>query len=150
MRAISAAQNSKAKRILAGLLAVWMSGIIFLFCCGTPKTQTADIESCPLAKAGHCKKSVSDKAAADENLLRFATDDNGGPLLDCCGFLPKVFDRIRKSESSPQIAFSPATQVKPIAPPIQFAKTEPNNFLSYCPRPINRSGTYLKNQVFRI
>ena len=142
-------QNSRKKRVFAGLLAVWMSGVVFLFCCGMPKAQAAEIESCPLAKASHCRKSASDTSPKDEEALRVETFQSGGLAFNCCGFLPQVFDKAKKAEQSLQIADAPKRAI--IEPPaLVFIKIEPDTFTVYRPRPLNRSGTYLRNRVFRI
>lgn len=139
-----AAKNSAAKRIFAGLLAVWMSGIVFLLCCAAPAAKAAEIESCPLAKKGHCKKS-----AGNEKALRFEGFENGGTSFDCCGFLPRVFDKVRKIEKAEQIAALPV-RIKTAPQLFAFIKLQPNTFSGYRPPPQNLSGTYLKNRVFRI
>lgn len=139
-----AAKTPAAKRIFAGLLAVWLSGVVFLLCCTAPEAKAAETESCPLAKKGHCQKSAN-----DEKALRFESFGSGGTSFDCCGFLPRVFDKFRKTEKSEQVAALPV-QVK-IAPQSSgFIKLQPVAFSGYRPPPPNRSGTYLKNRVFRI
>lgn len=143
MKAGFHSRNSVTKRIFAGLLAVWLSGVVFLLCCGMPKAQ-AEIESCPLAKIGHCAKS-----SGDENALRFEIFQNADSSFDCCGFLPQVFDKVRKAERNQEVSELP---IKLEVPALSF------NFINtqaaasfYCrPRPIDRSGTYLRNRVFRI
>ncbi len=143
-------QNNTTKRIFAGLLAVWMSGVVFLFCCGVPKIQAAQIESCPLAKKNHCDKSaIGSKSSTDENAVRFETAQADGPAFNCCGFLPQVFDKVKKAESNHQIAEAPKRTVIE-SPAFVFIKIESDTFTAYRPRPLNRSGTYLKNRVFRI
>lgn len=137
-------QNSVTKRIFAGLLAVWLSGVVFLLCCGMPKAQAAEIESCPLAKKGHCAKS-----SGDENALRFEIFQNADSSFDCCGFLPQVFDKVRKAERTQVISELPV-KLKVPALSFDFIKTQAADSPYYRPRPINRSGTYLKNRVFRI
>lgn len=92
-------QNSTTKRIFAGLLAVWMSGVVFLFCCGASSARAAGAESCPLAKKSRC-----DKSSTDEDAVRFEAAQDGCPAFNCCGFLPEVFDKIKKAEQSRQIA----------------------------------------------
>ena len=139
-----AVKNSAAKRIFAGLLAVWMSGIVFLLCCAAPEAVAAETESCPLAKKRHCPKS-----AGDEKTLRFESFGSGGATSDCCGFLPRVFDKVRKIEKAEQIAALPV-RIKSAPQLFGLIKLQPGVFLSYRPPPQNRSGTYLKNQVFRI
>ena len=139
-----AVKNSAAKRIFAGFLAVWLSGIVFLLCCTAPAAKAAEIESCPLAKKGHCKKS-----ADDEKALRFENLESGGTSFDCCGFLPRVFDKVRKIEKAEQIAALPV-RIKTAPQLFAFIKIQPIAFPGYRPPPNNRSGTYLKNRVFRI
>lgn len=145
MKTVFSPQISIAKRTSAGLLAVWMSGIVFLLCCGAmPEAKAAEVESCPLAKKGHCAKS-----AGDENAVQFVSFQNADSVFDCCGFLPQVFDKARKIERNQLTADVP---VKPEikSPLLVSIKVQPNAFFAYRPRPLNRSGTYLKNQVFRI
>lgn len=150
----ASSQNSKTKRVFAGLLALWMSGIVFLFCCGAmpnAKAQGLDAESCPLAKKGHhCDKSTGEKSPSDENAVRFDANLADDSSFDCCGFLPLVFDRARKTENIKQVAAIATAQAAPNSPQFVFIKIEPKVAFGYQPRPLNRSGTYLKNRVFRI
>lgn len=144
MKAGFHSQNSVTKRIFAGLLAVWLSGVVFLLCCGMPKAQAAEIESCPLAKKGHCAKS-----SGDENALRFEIIQNADASFDCCGFLPQVFDKVRKAERIQEV---PELPIKPEVPALSFdlIKTQAAASFYYRPRAVDRSGTYLRNRVFRI
>lgn len=143
-------QNSKTKRIFAGLLAVWMSGIVFLLCCGAMQAKSgAEIESCPLAKSEHCGKSKSGNPNLDESDPQIKAVFSESASFDCCGFLPYVFNKIKKSENIQQIV---AVKSRVVIDPPSFIsiKNEPENFFSYCSRPLNKSGTYLKNRIFRI
>lgn len=144
MNAAAFPKNSKTKRICAGLLAVWLSGVVFLFCCGAVNARAAEAESCPLAQKGHCSKSTINKSA-------FWTETYGenSPYVDCCGFLPQLFNKVRKTESAQQIALGRAT-VEIKRPPAVFADFKPGAFFSYRPHLFNRGDTYLKNRVFRI
>jgi hypothetical protein len=143
-------QNSTTKRIFRGLLAVWMSGVVFLFCCGAPKVQAAEqMESCPLAKKNHCNKTTGDKSLKDENAVRFEAFQNNGLAFDCCGFFPAIFDKVKKVEKEKQIARIPLKPEIESPAPV-FIKIRTNTFVT-CRLPIqDRSGTYLKNCVFRI
>ncbi len=143
-------QNLMPKRIFAGLLAVWMSGVVFLFCCGVPKAQAAEIESCPLAKTSHCHKSASEKSSKDEHVLRVETFQSDGLAFDCCGFLPGFFDKARKVEKSEQIAAVAGIKPQFVLPSFSLVRTRPITFYNYHPRLPDGSGTYLKNRVFRI
>lgn len=143
-------QINTTKRIFAGLLAVWMSGVVFLFCCGAPKIQAAEAESCPFAKKNHCDKStIGGKSSTDENAVRFESAQADCPAFNCCGFLPQVFDKVKKAEQSHQIAEASKRMIIE-SPALVFIKIDSDTFSAYRPRPLNRSGTYLKNRVFRI
>lgn len=142
MKANFLQQNTK--RIIAGLLAVWLSGVVFLFCCEMPMAKAAEAESCPLAKTNHCHKK---SAGADvSQFVSLQTDDR---TFDCCRFPSQVFDKARKIETIQQTA-AVATIVK-VAPP-QFSFVETNfkrreihqSFIR------NRGSTFLRNCVFRI
>lgn len=141
-------QNSKTKRVFAGLMAVWMSGVVFLFCCGAPVVQ-AKAESCPLAKTHHCDKSNDSNSSKAETGISFEEFQNNGLAFDCCGFFPTIFNKERNVEKSSQIAGMPAKPEIEL-PAVVFVKFKQNTFVSYNPLPLNRSGTYLKNRVFRI
>lgn len=136
-------QISIAKRISAGLLAVWMSGIVFLLCCGA-MPAAAEVESCPLAKKGHCAKT-----SGDEKSRRSEIFQNADSSFDCCGFLPQVFDKVKKAERNVEIAELPI-KLEARSLSFDFIKTQTSTFQHYRPRLPNRSGTYLKNRVFRI
>ena len=137
-------QNSITKRILSGLLAIWMSGFVLLFCCGTSSARAAEKDSCPLVKKDHCSKSKeTEKVSQFETVL----DDNS--TFDCCGVLPQLLDKVRKVEINRQFAALPATLdiTRLSVFPIQ---SKERNFFEYRPPMLDRSGTYLKNHVFRI
>lgn len=143
-------QNSTTKRIFAGLLAVWMSNIVFLFCCETPKAQATEVESCPLAKKGHCHKSASGTSSKDENALQLESFQNNDSAFDCYRFLPRFFDKVRKVEKGEQIIVAANTKPEVKSLSLAFIKNRPIAFSNYHPRPLSGSGTYLKNRVFRI
>ncbi len=127
-----------------------MSGVVFLFCCGLPKVQAAETESCPFAKKNHCDKSVTDsKSSAAENAVRFEIAQSDCPAFNCCGFLPQVFDKIKKAEQRIQIA-EVSNRMVIESPAFVFIEIKSDSFAAYRPRPLNQSGTYLKNRVFRI
>jgi hypothetical protein len=133
-----------SQRITAGVLVIWLSGVVLLFCCGNMKAQAAEADSCPLAKTSHCDKhsSVED----DPETARFQTESRA---FDCCGFLPKVFDKARKIEKDPQAAPTMPT-AKISAPKFSFVVAAIKAPGAYRPPVHNRGGTYLKNCVFRI
>ena len=132
-----------AKRVLAGFMALWLSGFVFLFCCQN-KAVAADMEFCPLAKAGHCDKGKPvDPSVAN-------VDRPQPPCADCCAFLPVVFDKSRKIEPvQKQLAIRPL----PAIAAVRFipAVKHPGDVAV---RPMglirDKGSTYLRNRVFRI
>ena len=79
-------------RSLAGVMAVWLSGVVFLLCCQTTAAAMPDGDSCPMAKmSSHCDKMKQQNA--DSAVFE-------APPVNClnCGFLPVVFDKTRKIE----------------------------------------------------
>jgi hypothetical protein len=142
-----------AKKILAGSLIFWLSGLLFVFCCDMPNMAaqaSSETESCPLAKAApdHCNKKKS--AAAEENDAQFAAAfETTKQTFDCC-ILPNIFDKARKIEFTQQIAAAPATAVKISAPKFSVVKNAPEIPSIYRSPVLTRDETYLKNRVFRI
>lgn len=136
--------QQNTKRVIAGLLAVWLSGAVFLFCCETSKAKTSETESCPLAKINHCHKK-----SADANDLDFVSITAENQIFDCCRFPARVFDRARKIETIQQAA-EVATGVKIAVPKILLVKTDFNSPKIYQSFVRNRGGTFLQNRVFRI
>jgi hypothetical protein len=132
------------QRIISGALVIWLSGVVLLFCCGNMQARVSEADSCPLAKAGHC-----DKQAVSENAVDFASFQRETGAFDCCGFLPKVFDKARKIEKIPQPATA-ATVAKISAPKFSFVVQRVESPKVYQPAIRNRGSTYLKNCVFRI
>lgn len=137
---------SKTKRILSGALAVWLSGVVFLVCCGVNYAKPAlpETASCPLAKKGHCSQS----AQSEEN-EKTAVALKDVPASDCCAFLSFVYNKSRKTESSVQIAELPGeTFLKESA----FVVKSKSRAVAVIYRPpiFDRTGTYVKNRVFRI
>jgi len=133
------------QRIVSSLLVVWLSGFVFLFCCGTMEVQAKD-EFCPLAKAkSHCDKSRNEKS--DDSAISLKQSEN--EKYDCCGFLSAVFDKARKIEKTPQTA-TIADKVKVHRP--QFSPVA-NSFeiAGIYHAPIyNQEKIFIKNCVFRI
>jgi hypothetical protein len=133
-----------SQRIVSSVLVIWMSGVVLLFCCGNMQARVAEADSCPLAKAGHC-----DKQSNNENAVDFASFQRETGALDCCGFLPKLFDKARKIEKNPQAAIA-ATVAKTPAPKFSFVIHQVKAPKIYQSAVRNRGSTYLKNCVFRI
>ena len=129
---------------MASLLAVWLSGAVFLFCCDAPEAKASEVESCPLKKASHCNKK-----STDETVSQFASLAAENHTIDCCRFPAQVFDKPRKLETQQQPAKVPAI-VEVSSPEFAIFNTEPqfSNFYQSVIR--NRGSTFLRNCVFRI
>ena len=128
---------------MSASLAVWLSGFVFLFCCGMMDVRAVETEFCPLAKsASHCSK-----AKPDENQIAFLSEHTS--RFDCCYFLPAVFDKVRKIQKTQQIAL-PLNKIKidsakylPVVNDFQPQKI--HQITSFCEENI-----HIKNCVFRI
>ena len=142
MKAKVLQQNTK--RVVAGLLAVWLSGVVFLFCCEMPDAQASEAESCPLKKTSHC-----DKKSTDETVSQSASFETENKTIICCQFMSQVFDKARNLEPNQQSAQTAAV-VKVSPPKFSFQKTYSQTLTVYQSVISNRGSTYLRNRVFRI
>ncbi len=130
---------------LAALLAVWLSGAVFLVCCSGMSAMSADVESCPLAKmaASHCDMART----ADDGSLRVTRDSL--PAIDCCAFMTAVFDKARKVEPGVKLAAVTPQIVKPT--PARQIRLDQDRYspdtLGHVP---DRSRSFVTNRVFRI
>ena len=136
--------RTTTRKTLAGFMAIWLSGVVFLLCCHVQNTMAAGMESCPLVKLGaHCDK--ADKEKDSEKVEKQSTE----PGMDCCAFIPVLFEKTRTRDSNQQIAIvAPTTVVvKPrlVAVQINFAPAYP-----YLSTVLIKSDTFLKNRTFRI
>jgi hypothetical protein len=136
--------QQNTKRIFSAALIFWMSGVIVLFCCGnmpTVKAASEEIESCPLAKKGHCAKT------SEENTdYSFNQESNA---FDCCAFPARIFDKVRKIEKSPESAMVvEAVEVSTLRFYLTAKTYQTPQFYQSFVR--NRGSTYLQNRVFRI
>jgi hypothetical protein len=140
-----------SQRIISGALVLWLSGVALLFCCGNMEAQAAETaDSCPLAKKNNCSKQTArDGDAAAEDDLDFARFEKANQTLDCCSFLPKVFDKARKIEKNPEAALAAPT-AKISASKFSIVLQSVKSKQTYQPVIRNRGSTYLKNRVFRI
>jgi len=132
------------RKTLAGLMALWLSGVVFLICCGTMSGQSMDAEFCPLAvKSAHCDKTEAADSSAP-GIERAETE-----TVDCCAFLPALFDKNRKLERTEQpetVSNQPIAARFYLSPTI-VRQTESSAFTPHIP---NRQNTFVKNCVFRI
>lgn len=129
-------------KTLAGFMVIWLSGFLFLFCCDMPEMQAK--EFCPLGKAkSHCDKAKAENASP---LVSKETADHG---LDCCGFMPAVFDKTRKVEKNRQPA-QPVDKVKVDLPKFVFIKNDFGASAKYRPQEFSQNKIFIKNCIFRI
>ena len=127
-----------AHRSVAGVMAIWLSGIVLVFCCDVRGGQ-ASHGSCPLAKMSHhCDKAKQASTSA------FAFDGMGR-----CELLPAVFDKSRKVEQiEKQSAATPALAVVRFSLPlVRHVSVSPIPTLVYVP---DRQGSFIRNRVLRI
>jgi hypothetical protein len=136
--------QQNTKRVVAGLLVVWLSGVVFLFCCETSEANVSEAESCPLKKASHCNKKSTDETTSQIALL--AAENH---TIDCCRFPAQVFDKARKFETNQQKA--KVSAIVKISPP-EFAtfKIKPHSTSFHQSVIRDRGSTFLRNCVFRI
>lgn len=129
---------------LAGFMAVWLSGVVFLFCCGTMDAMAADSDICPLAKmSADCDK--AEKAGANAAIVVSSDESSVG----CCAFLPAVFDKSRKVErDQKQIALaSTSVVIEPQLPKVAAPHRIPTTFRPHIP---DRQRSFVKNCAFLI
>lgn len=136
--------NRIAYKTLAGFMALWLSGIVFILCCHLQNSYVADRVSCPLVKLGaHCQKGEKAKAA---DIITRQSDDQG---LDCCAFIPAFFDKTRTNDSHQQVAVA----APPAIPTPAITVIARHNYApprAYHSPPIFKNDTFLKNRAFRI
>lgn len=125
-------------------MAIWLSGVVFLLCCHVQNTMVAGMETCPLVKLGaHCDKAEKEKDS--EKVEKQSTE----PGMDCCAFIPVLFEKTRTRDGNHQVAVvaPPTTVVIPRLVPVQ------TNFApayAYFSPVLIKNDTFLKNRTFRI
>jgi len=142
MKANLLQQNTK--RVIASLLAIWLSGVVFLFCCETSKAKASETESCPLSKTSHCNKKLTGKTVSQ--LASLQTENQ---TIDCCRFPSQVFDKARKLETNQQPA-EVSSIIKPPTPKFFFVERKFSSPKVYRSLILNLGSAHLKNCVFRI
>jgi hypothetical protein len=135
--------KANVQKIMSASLAVWLSGFVLLFCCGTMEAKTAETEFCPLAKA----KSHCNKTNADENQTSFSGESSSN--FNCCNFLPAVFDKVRKIEKTKRIA-PIADKIKVESPRFLPVKNNFERAENYRKHFFYQEKIFIKNCVFRI
>ena len=131
-----------ARNTLAGFMAVWLTGIIFLFCCEKINALPIEAEFCPLAKiSAHCDK-------AEKANLNFALVENiESDWVECCGFLSTIFDKTRKHEQT-QTAARPRTITLGFSRAVRVDKSI--KIIPSRSHISDRQRTFLKNRTLRI
>ncbi len=144
MQLFSQRFRSTTHRALAGFMAMWLSGVLFLICCANMGARAAEPEFCPLAKkSAHC-----DKAKSDDGVPSVTTPISETSMY-CCGFLSAVFDKSRKVEQSQNMALLAEEPVEPRqirAPALDHSPL----LAAYHPRLPNFQKTFIQNCVFII
>lgn len=133
------------QRSLAGFMAVWLSGVVFLFCCPQVKAAAEEADSCPLIKMGsHCDK------AAGQNSSNNSIERTTTPCFECCAFLPLVFDKSRKIDTVQKQVLVSVEVV--VASKFEFAKisARPVPSSRFITRIADRGESYLVHRSFRI
>lgn len=136
-----------ARKTLAGFMALWLSGFVFLFCAIAMYGEPVDAESASMdSMSEHCKKAM---AARSANKAGAVVERAAGDNVDCCGFLPAAFDRNRKLERSEKakVLSTQPTPVRFDAAPFVNQRPILVTFKPYIP---DRQYTFIKNRVFRI
>lgn len=135
--------KNAARKPLAGFMAVWLSGVLLLICCGTISGKSDDAKNCPLAAvSAHCDKG---KTVKTSDTVQQTIPES----IDCCSFFPLIFDKDRKIERTEQpvlVWAQPAARrvdISAIAAPSWAGRSS----RSYTP---DRRYTFVKNCMFRI
>ena len=132
------------KRVIASLLTVWLSGVVFLLCCETSEAKTSETESCPLSKTSHCNKNPT-----EETVSQLASLQMENQTIECCRFPSQVFDKARKLETNQQPA-EVSLIFKPPTPKFFFVERKFSSPKVYRSLILNLGSAHLKNCVFRI
>ena len=124
-------------------MSVWLSGVVFLLCCHVQSSDAA--ESCPLARMGiHCDK--AEKAKDSERITKQTNDDG----IDCCAFIPLIFDKTRTADSHQQLAFAPVLSIE-IVPTFVATHALPTVTISQITSTVLlKNDTFLKNLSLRL
>jgi len=126
---------------LAGFMSVWLTGIVFLFCCEQMNAASMEPEFCPLRKMSkHCDRMKESDAPT--------VGTTSTESFKCCGFLPIVFDKVRKIERSESFAVANAPAV--VQTDLTYSTVRTYQKVFHVPRIESRQGTYLRNCNFRI
>ncbi|HYJ90963.1 MAG TPA: hypothetical protein VEV84_06630 [Pyrinomonadaceae bacterium] len=123
-------------------MAVWLSGVLFLILCHG-HTSAASMEYCPLMKLGaHCPK-------ADQDASAKLTNEPEDPGMDCCAFIPVIFDKTRDANDNVQVAVLAPAAVIERAEWIATRLYSPATIF-YHSVSLPKTNIFLKNRAIRI
>ena len=131
------------RKTVAGFMALWLSGVVFVFCCYANSAVAHKPEFCPMHTASHHCDGMMPQNDGSSNVGRVE-----GVCFDCCGYLPAVFDKARKVDQAPPVTAPERVALKPrlITPRPTRAPLAP----AYRTRLPDKSRTFISTQVFRI
>lgn len=131
------------RKSISGILTVWLSGFVFVFCCHASLAAQHGHDSCPMARQSHHCDRHSEQAGDAT-----AANRAEGTCLINCGYLPAVFDKARKvDQSAPVVAPPRAASVARLFTP---RPTRARQASAYRARLTDKSRTFISIQVFRI
>jgi len=131
------------RKSLSGFMALWLSGVVFLFCCDANSAVTHVTEFCPMHTASHHCDGMMQQDEGSSTVGRLE-----GVCFGCCGYLPAVFDKARKVDQPAPVTAPERVAVTPrrITPRPIRAPLAP----AYRARLADKSRTFISTQVFRI
>ncbi|MBC7900290.1 MAG: hypothetical protein H7070_09580 [Saprospiraceae bacterium] len=131
------------KKPIAAFMAFWLSGFLFLFCCGSMPSANAAAEHCPLKqKSEHC-----DRGSEKNNAVSRQT---GHASLGCCAYLSIVFDKARKIDRMVDSSSDVPAEVQVDAPKLRSVAVSFQTPAAYSPPVLYRKNVFIDNCVFRI
>lgn len=133
-----------AIRSTATLMAVWLSGIMFLFCCAE-MNAAPPAESAPSANlSAHCDKAPVEQAPGD------VASSSEETCSDCCGFIPLVFDKARKIELDQKQLATVVLKPQALRHELPAVTTRAKQNFALPAYFSNKQDSYLVNRTFRI
>lgn len=136
-----------ARKTLAGFMAVWLSGFLFLLCCAVVPGGPIDAVSNSLdSMSEHCKKAM---AARSAKVSGDVFELSGTDSFACCGFLPTVFDKNRKIDRIDQLEIVSSQRLS-VRFDVTHIAVRPSTTVRARPFIPDRQYSFIKNQVFRI
>lgn len=135
------------RKTIAGFMAIWLSGFVFLFCCvaafGGPMGEASSSMD---SMSEHCKKAMAAKSVKESH---DGFELSGAERLDCCGFLPAVFDKNRKIDRIDKVETVSSQRIS-VRFDIKHVTCRLSSTVKRRPYIPDRQYTFIKYQVFRI